>query len=80
MAKHPVPKKKVSQARTAKRYASFAFKKRKKIEGFVSVVLCKSCGSPALNQKACPSCGAYRGRMPASGTEKTSVKVTTVKA
>lgn len=62
MAKHPVPKKKMSQARTAKRYHAFAFKKHRKIEAFVHVVTCKSCASPMLNQKACPGCGGYRGR------------------
>jgi ribosomal protein L32 len=79
MAKHPVPKKKVSQARTAKRYAAFAFKKRRKLQGFVNVVICKSCGGPALNQQACPACGAYRGRN-VRDLKKVVEKVTKVKA
>lgn len=78
MAKHPVPKKKMSNARTAKRYAAFALKKHKKIQSFVNVVTCKSCGNPALNQMACPSCGSYRGRVPAGSAAVG--KVTKIKA
>lgn len=79
MAKHPVPKKKVSQSRTAKRYAAFKLKKFRKIDAFVNVVLCKACGAPSLNQMACPACGNFRGR---SIIDKTKVldKVTKVKA
>lgn len=62
MAKHPVPKKKVSQARTAKRYASFVGKKHRKIANFVSVLPCPNCGNIKLNQYVCPHCGKYRGR------------------
>lgn len=79
MAKHPVPKKKVSQSRTAKRYASFAHKKHVKIQGFVNVVICKACGNPALNQQACPNCGNYRGRSVTKAVTATE-KVTKVKA
>lgn len=79
MAKHPVPKKKVSQSRTAKRYAAFAFKKHRKLEGFVNVVSCKACGNPTLNQQACPSCGNYRGRS-TRDISKVVDKVTKIKA
>lgn len=79
MAKHPVPKKKMSQARTAKRYAAFATKKHKFISAFVNVVKCKGCGNPTLNQCACPSCGFYRGRS-TRDTAKIVEKVTKVKA
>ncbi|MBI5413195.1 50S ribosomal protein L32 [Candidatus Peregrinibacteria bacterium] len=79
MAKHPVPKKKVSNARTAKRYAAFANKKYKKIKAFVNVVKCKSCGNPSLNQQACPSCGNYRGRS-VINMGKAVEKITKVKA
>lgn len=79
MAKHPVPKKKVSNARTAKRYAAFANKKYKKIRAFVNVVTCKSCGNPALNQQACPNCGFYRGRG-VMDMGKAVSKITKVKA
>lgn len=79
MAKHPVPKKKMSQARTAKRYAAFATKKHLLIRSFVQVVTCKSCGNPTLNQHACKSCGTYRGRSLVSA-EKVLDKVTKIKA
>lgn len=79
MAKHPVPKKKMSNARTAKRYAAFAFKKHRKLESFVHVVICKSCGSPSLNQQACPACGMYRGRN-VRDLGKVVEKVTKIKA
>ena len=78
MAKHPVPKKKMSQARTAMRYASFATKKHKVIKSFVQVVMCKACGNPTLNQHACPHCGNYRGRSIVN-TVKVLEKVTKVK-
>ena len=78
MAKHPVPKKKVSQSRTAKRYASFAFKKHRKLKAFVNVMTCKSCGSPALNQQACSVCGMYRGRS-VRDVKKMTEKITKVK-
>lgn len=79
MAKHPVPKKKMSQARTASRYASFAGKKRKRLNGFVNVVTCPSCGNPMLNQMACKSCGNYRGRS-TRDTGKMVDKITKIKA
>ncbi len=79
MAKHPVPKKKVSQSRTAHRYASFAAKKFRKINAYVNVVTCSTCGNPALNQQACPSCGNYRGR-PTRNITKVVEKITKVKA
>ncbi len=79
MAKHPVPKKKVSNARTARRYASFAAKKHRFIKGFVNVVKCKSCGGPALNQQACPGCGSYRGRS-VIDMGKAVEKITKIKA
>lgn len=78
MAKHPVPKKKVSQSRTAKRYAAFAFKKHRKINSFVNVVICKSCGAPQLNQQACKACGNYRGRN-VRDTARAMEKITKVK-
>lgn len=79
MAKHPVPKKKMSQARTAKRYAAFVAKKRRFIQGFVNVVICKSCGGPSLNQQACPKCGNYRGRSVVD-LGKVAEKITKIKA
>lgn len=80
MAKHPVPKKKVSQSRTAKRYAAFALKKHRKLESFVNVVLCKSCGGPTLNQHACPACGKYRGGRSVTDISKVVDKITKIKA
>lgn len=79
MAKHPVPKKKMSNARTAKRFAAFAFKKRRKIEGIVQVIVCPSCGKPMLNQQACRSCGNFRGRS-VLAKMKVIEKITKIKA
>lgn len=79
MAKHPVPKKKVSNARTAKRYAAFAFKKHRKLGDFVNVVNCPSCGGPKLNQLACPNCGKYRDRS-VIDMGKAVEKITKIKA
>lgn len=62
MAKHPVPKKKVSQSRTAKRHAAFTRKKHVKLNGIVNVIKCEQCGQPRMNQFACPACGFFRGR------------------
>lgn len=79
MAKHPVPKKKMSNARTAKRYAAFATKKRRYIENFVNLTLCKSCGNAKLNHQACSSCGIYRDRS-VNNADKIVDKVTKIKA
>lgn len=79
MAKHPVPKKKVSQSRTAKRYASFAHKKHVKIEGYTNVITCASCGSSKLNQQACPKCGMFRGKA-LKAAQVTTAPVTKIKA
>lgn len=79
MGKHPVPKKKVSNSRTAKRYAAFATKKHRKIANFVNIVICKACGGPKLNQKACPGCNTYRGRSVVD-VKKVVEKVTKIKA
>lgn len=79
MAKHPVPKKKVSQSRTAKRYASFAHKKHVKIQGYTNVIMCSSCGNPKLNQQACGNCGMYRGKSVMKGKAKVA-PVTKIKA
>lgn len=79
MAKHPVPKKKVSQARTAMRYHAFAFKKKRKIAHFVAVSNCKKCGEPVLNQMACLSCGAYRDRSVFASKSTGGAKVTKIK-
>lgn len=79
MAKHPVPKKKVSNAKTAMRYGAFALKKYKAIGNAVNLVKCQSCGAPALNHRACPSCGSYRGRS-RGDMNKTVDKITKVKA
>lgn len=81
MAKHPVPKKKVSQSRTAKRYASFAHKKHVKLKGVVNWILCAACGEPRLNQKACGACGVFRGKSIKGGDNaKKTDKVTKIKA
>ena len=69
----------MSQARTARRYAVFSMKKRKKLLGLANVVTCKACGNPTRNQHACPSCGSYRGRS-VTNMEKVVEKVTKVKA
>ncbi|MFA6521661.1 MAG: 50S ribosomal protein L32 [Candidatus Gracilibacteria bacterium] len=79
MAKHPVPKKKVSNARSAQRFASFKQKKYRKIKNFVNIIKCKACGNPALNQQACPKCGNYRGRS-TRDAKKVVEKITKVKA
>ncbi len=80
MAKHPVPKKKVSQSRTAHRHASFTRKKHVRLSGMVNVVACAACGQPRMNQFACPACGSFRGRStkkveqaPAKGVKKIKV-------
>jgi len=79
MAKHPVPKKKMSNARTARRHAAFIFSARRKIMNTVNIVTCQACGVPALSHRACTKCGMYRGRSLRS-VEKTIDKVTKVKA
>ncbi|PIQ77615.1 50S ribosomal protein L32 [Candidatus Peregrinibacteria bacterium CG11_big_fil_rev_8_21_14_0_20_46_8] len=79
MAKHPVPKKKTSKARSARRYASFALKKSRKLQNYLNISSCSACGAATLQHHACPKCGVYRGRSVRS-LDKTVEKVTKIKA
>ncbi len=50
-----LPKRRVSKARRDKRRTG-------KRLAAPSLTTCSECGEPALPHRACPSCGAYKGR------------------
>lgn len=51
----PLPKRRHSNARTRKRRAHDAL-------ALPTLVLCPQCHEPKRPHRACPHCGAYRGR------------------
>ena len=79
MAKHPVPKKKTSKARTKRRYASFQARTRKQLADLVHITKCPDCGAPKLLHHVCAECGKYKGRQVVD-MEKKIKKITTLKA
>lgn len=80
MAKHPVPKKKTSKARSKDRYGSFQTKVLKKLTNIVNLVTCSNCGSKALAHTACSTCGMYRGRQVVNKDKQAAGKITKIKA
>lgn len=77
MAKHPVPKKKTSKARSKQRYAKFAFEAARKLINRVSLTTCDNCGAKKRNHYVCRECGTYRGRQVLNNKEE---KITKIKA
>lgn len=79
MAKHPVPKRKTSKAKTSRRYSKFAFEAVKKLKNRVNLVTCTECGAKKMNHHACPECGTYRGRQ-VLNVDNTDDNITKIKA
>ena len=52
-----VPKRRVSHTRTAKRKATWLA-----ALSIPALTTCPHCGEMAMNYRACPECGYYRGR------------------
>ncbi|MFT7184059.1 MAG: large subunit ribosomal protein L32 [Oceanicoccus sp.] len=83
MAKHPVPKKKTSRARTSRRYKNFQNRARIRLTNSAQLTKCPSCAAVVLQHRACTECGNYRGRdVNQSAVPKAveAAKVTTIKA
>lgn len=80
MAKHPVPKKKTSKARTNRRYKAFQNKARIRLDNAIQIVKCTNCGEPTQQHRACPACDFYRGKSTLKASEVEAAKVTTIKA
>lgn len=79
MAKHPVPKKKTSKARTRRRYGSFKTKTLTKLSNGVALITCENCGAKRLVHTVCGKCGQYRGRQVVD-KQKQVDKITKIKA
>lgn len=79
MGKKPVPKKKTSSSRSAKRYGSFKTKTLQKLSGLVALVPCTNCNTRIPSHTVCPDCGMYRGRQ-VIDKKKQIDKITKVKA
>lgn len=79
MAKHPVPKKKTSKARSKRRYGSFQTKVLTKLDNLVHLRTCDNCGQKHLMHHVCKECGQYRGRQ-VLDKQKDLEKITKIKA
>jgi large subunit ribosomal protein L32 len=79
MAKHPVPKKKTSKARSKRRYAAFQAHARKRLINTVHLTKCPDCGATKLLHTVCKECGKYKGRQ-VLNLEKKIDKITKIKA
>lgn len=79
MAKHPVPKKKTSKARTKRRYAAFQTRARKSLTDRVHVTKCPDCGASKMLHHVCDECGKYNGKQ-VHDLQKKIDKITKVKA
>lgn len=79
MAKHSVPKKKMSKTRSKLRYGSFKTKTLKKLSNIVNLVPCPSCGAKKVTHTACKECGKYRGRV-VIDKKKAIDRITKIKA
>ncbi len=79
MAKHPVPKKKTSKARSKRRYGSFKTKTLTKLSNKVNLVTCPNCKVKIVTHRACPECGQYKGRQVIDKQKKIE-KITKIKA
>ncbi len=53
-----VPKRRVSHAKTARRYAQWV----KSLKG-PELTVCPHCSEVVMTYRACPECGYYRGRV-----------------
>jgi len=54
-----VPDKKTSKSRTKRRYAKWAYEKKKKLLERTKLVPCAQCKDPKLAHTVCATCGAY---------------------
>ncbi|MBI4975320.1 50S ribosomal protein L32 [Candidatus Peregrinibacteria bacterium] len=79
MAKHPVPKKKTSKARSKRRYGSFKTKTLTKLSEGTKLSICPNCKTKILSHTVCPKCGKYRGRQ-VINKQKEIDKITKIKA
>lgn len=80
MAKHPVPKKKTSKARTSRRYKAFQNKARVRLKEAIQLGTCSNCQAKIRLHHVCPDCGFYRGKDVLGKVEKAAAKVETIKA
>ncbi len=80
MAKHAVPKKKASHARSNRRYKNFANLARKKLGDDLKIAVCSNCSSPVILHNACKECGFYRGKDVMGKAKKAEEKITKIKA
>lgn len=80
MAKHAVPKKKASQARSNRRYKDFANEARKRLSNDLQIKVCSNCSSPAMTHHACNACGFYDGKDIMGKSKKAEEKITKIQA
>lgn len=79
MAKHPVPKRKQSKTRSARRYKTFQNLTRIRLENSIQLIPCDQCGETKRIHHVCGNCGKYRGRQ-ILDRKKEMEKVTKIQA
>ncbi len=80
MAKHPVPKKKTSKARTRRRFTSFVKATQKKLLNKVVLTKCKNCNATKMSHQVCKECGQYNGKQILDMKGKVDKAITKIKA
>lgn len=80
MAKHPVPKKKTSKARSSRRYKSFQNRARIRLEDAIQLGTCSKCAAVTRLHHVCTECGYYRGMDTLGKAKKTEEKITKIQA
>lgn len=80
MAKHPVPKKKTSKARTRRRYTTFVKSTQKKLLNKVVLEKCPNCSSTKMAHQVCKECGQHHGKQILDTQGKVDKAITKIKA
>lgn len=80
MAKHAVPKKKMSKARTRRRHTTFVKATQKKLLNKLVLVKCPNCAATKMNHQVCKECGQYNGKQILDTKGKVDKAITKIKA
>lgn len=80
MAKHSVPKKKTSKARTRRRYTSFVKATQKKLLDKVVLAKCPNCAATKMSHQVCKECGMHNGKQILNMQGKVDKAITKIKA
>lgn len=79
VAKHPVPKRKMSKTGSKTRFASYKVKHITRIKNELHLTECGKCGAMKKVHHVCEACGTYKGR-PVLDTKSGDDKVKKIQA